>query len=67
MVKEKMWRDAKEFYTKGIAVLMDKSEEKWEKPEDPELEAKRERELAEQIYINRALCHLELSEYYGSK
>ena len=30
MVAEKQWKDAKEFYTKGIAVLADKSEDKWE-------------------------------------
>jgi hypothetical protein len=62
MVKAKMWRDAKEFYTKGIVVLTAKgADDKWEKGEDPELQAKKERELEEQIYVNRALCHLELS------
>jgi len=61
MVKARMWSDAKEFYTKGIAVLTDKSKDKWERDEDVELEAKKERELQEQSYTNRALCHLELS------
>jgi hypothetical protein len=61
MVKARMWSDAKEFYTKGIAVLTDKSKDKWEHGEDVELEAKKERELQEQSYTNRALCHLELS------
>ena len=62
MVKAKMWRDAKEFYTKGIAVLTAKgADDKWEEGEDPELEATREKELGEQLYVNRALCNLELS------
>jgi hypothetical protein len=62
MVKAKMWRDAKEFYTKGIAVLTAKAaDDKWEKGEDAELEAKKEKQLEEQIYVNRALCNLELS------
>ena len=62
MAKAKMWRDAKEFYTKGVAVLTAKgADDKWEKGEDPELEAKKEKELEEQIYVNRALCNLELS------
>jgi hypothetical protein len=61
MVRTKMWRDAKEFYTKGLAVLTAKgTDDKWEKGEDPELEAKKEKELEEQIYVNRALCNLEL-------
>jgi hypothetical protein len=63
MVKSKVWRDAKEFYTKAIAVLTGKSEAKWEKGEDPESQAKKEKELEEQCFINRALCHLELSAY----
>lgn len=63
MVKARMWSDAKEFYTKAIAVLTDKSEDKWEKGEDPEFEAKKAKELEEQCCTNRALCHLELSAY----
>jgi len=64
MVKEKLWGDAKEFYTKGIAALTAKGleAEKWETPGDPEEEARRLRELEEQIYVNRALCNLELSK-----
>ena len=62
MVKAKMWRDAKEFYTKGIVVLTAKgADDKWEKGEDPELEVKKEKALQEQTYVNRALCNLELS------
>jgi hypothetical protein len=61
MVRAKMWRDAKEFYIKGLAVLTAKgADDKWEKGEDPELEAKKEKELEEQTYVNRALCNLEL-------
>jgi hypothetical protein len=61
MVKLKRWKDAKEFYTKGIAVLLDKSKDKWELGEDVELEAAKEKKLEEQCLTNRALCHLELS------
>lgn len=62
MVKAKLWRDAKEFYTKGIAVLTAKgADDKWEKGQDAEADAGKERELEEQIFVNRALCNLELS------
>ena len=62
MVKTKRWSDAKEFYTKGVAVLTSTSDEKWDKVEDPEEEASKLKILEEQIYVNRALCNLELSE-----
>lgn len=61
MVAEKKWSDAKEFYSKGIAVLVDKSEDKWDKPADMEAEMKQRKALEEQLYTNRALCNLELS------
>lgn len=62
MVKMKKWSDAKEFYTKGIAVLTARdANDKWEKGEDPEEESKKQKALEEQIYVNRALCNLELS------
>lgn len=61
MVASKSWIDAKEFYTKGLAVLNDKSEDKWEKPEDPEMDAVLVKQLKEQIHANRALANLELS------
>ncbi|KAL1877809.1 HSP70/90 co-chaperone [Paecilomyces lecythidis] len=60
--KAKMWRDAKEFYGKAIAVLAVK-EDRWEKPEDPEAEKKLLREVEEASYANRALCNLELRNY----
>lgn len=61
MVKERMWSDGKEFYTKAIAVLTDKSQDRWEEVEDSELEARETTQLVEQCYTNRALCNLELS------
>lgn len=36
-------------------------DDSWEKPEDPEEEARRLREIGEACFINRALCNLELS------
>ena len=61
MVQTEMWSDAKEFYTRGIAVLTDQSEDRWEKGEDPEADAQKEQQLEEHCYANRALCHLKLS------
>lgn len=58
--KAKLWKDGKEFYTKGIAVLHAK-EDKWEKPTDVNAEQKITRQVEEACYINRALCNLELS------
>lgn len=59
MAKLKKWADGKEFYTKGIAVLTGPN--KWEKGEDPEAERRKEVEIEEACYTNRALCNLELS------
>ncbi|KAJ5174247.1 uncharacterized protein N7482_000124 [Penicillium canariense] len=61
-VQEKRWIDAKEMYTKSIAVIFAK-EDKWEKPEDPKAEEKLLRQMEELSHINRALCHLELGNY----
>ena len=61
MVKRQKWTDAKEFYTKAITVLLDKSEDRWETRKNSESEDKQEEQLLEQCYINRAFCHLELS------
>ncbi|KEF60322.1 uncharacterized protein A1O9_01882 [Exophiala aquamarina CBS 119918] len=63
MVAEKKWSDAKEFYAKGIAVLGDKGEDKWDKAEDHESEVALRQTLEEQLYVNRALCNLELKNY----
>jgi hypothetical protein len=62
-VQELKWIDAKEFYTKAIAVINAKVD-KWEKPEDPEEEAALLRKLDEASHINRALCNLELGMPY---
>ncbi|RMZ80070.1 hypothetical protein DV737_g3150, partial [Chaetothyriales sp. CBS 132003] len=61
-VKEKRWKDAKEFYTNAIAVVTAK-EGKWERPEDAAAEAQQLKVLEEQVYVNRALCNLELKNY----
>src|SRR5882757_10568089 len=61
MVTGKKWKDAKEFYTQGIAVLGDKSEDKWDTAEDVAAETKQRIILEELLYVNRARCNLELS------
>ncbi|OQD74556.1 hypothetical protein PENDEC_c010G05036 [Penicillium decumbens] len=61
-VQELRWIDAKEFYTKAIAVIYAK-EDKWEKPEDINAEKKLLRQMEELSHINRALCNLELGNY----
>ncbi|CAG7916371.1 unnamed protein product [Penicillium olsonii] len=61
-VQELRWIDAKEFYTKALAVINAK-EDKWEKPEDEKEEAALLVKLEEASYSNRALCNLELGNY----
>lgn len=61
-VQELRWIDAKEFYSKSIAVIHAK-EDKWEKPESLEAEKKLLRQMEELSHINRALCNLELGNY----
>lgn len=66
MAKVKRWKDGKEFYTKGIAVLVQEkqrrgglTDKKAEVGEDREV---RQRvDIEEACYVNRALCNLELS------
>ena len=60
-VREKKWSDAKEFYTKGIAVIQSKEDAKWDQPEDPAKEESQRKLVLEQLYSNRARCNLELS------
>lgn len=60
-VQEKKWSDAKEFYTKGIAVIHDKDEARWDQPKDNTEEQKLRVLLDEQLHANRARCNLELS------
>lgn len=66
-VRRGKWSDAKEFYTKGIAVLQDKDETRWDQPENVEQEGKQRILLSEQLHINRARCNLELSKLIGTR
>lgn len=61
-VQEKRWIDAKEMYTKALAVISVK-EDKWEKPEDLAVEKKLLLQMEELSHINRALCNLELGRF----
>lgn len=63
-VQEKKWSDAKEFYSKGLAVLQSK-EDKWDQPEDLAKEESQRKLVLEQLYSNRARCNLELSRTRG--
>ncbi|KAL8969330.1 MAG: hypothetical protein Q9197_004400, partial [Variospora fuerteventurae] len=58
MVAEKRWKDAKEFYTKGILAL--KAPRKKEDDETSDDEEVEEKKVEEACYTNRALCNLEL-------
>jgi tetratricopeptide (TPR) repeat protein len=66
--KEKSWKDAKEFYTKAINVLLvevrkrQKATPAEAKAEDKE-ETKKEIGVLEACLVNRAACHLELKNY----
>ncbi|CZR62190.1 related to hsp90 chaperone complex associated protein CNS1 [Phialocephala subalpina] len=64
--KEKGWRDAKEFYGKGIQVLLlevrKRQKGEVEGEEDKE-ETKKEVGVLEACLVNRAACHLELGNY----
>jgi len=66
--KEKGYKDAKEFYSKAINVLLievrkrQKATEEEKKGEDEE-EVKREIAVLEASLVNRAACHLELKNY----
>ncbi|OCL08221.1 TPR repeat protein-like protein [Glonium stellatum] len=71
LAREKKWSDAKEFYDKAIAAL--KAPRKPQDPEDhtdtevveidEEVEQKKERDIEEACYVNRALCNLEKKNY----
>ncbi|KAI9696856.1 MAG: hypothetical protein M1820_008010 [Bogoriella megaspora] len=71
--KFKNWLDAREFYTKAIGVLKAPPktlEERLEEMPDMEIveideeaEAKKEKEVEEACYANRALCNLELKNF----
>ena len=68
--KAKLWKDAREFYTKAIQTLRGqvKTTDVEEDPsikvaeiEDEEAEAAKERSIEEACLSNRALCNLEMS------
>ena len=68
MTKLKRWKDGKEFYSKGIAVLSPKRSLRAQNSQSTEesnleegAEGIKEKRLEEACYINRALCNLELS------
>lgn len=70
MAKAKKWKDAKEFYTKGLAVLspngkasskLSQAAEDMPSRADQEAEMRKETEIEEACYVNRALCNMELS------
>lgn len=68
--RAKQWTDAKEFYDKAIAAL--RAPPHVQDPEDgprvvevevdEEAETKKEKEIEEVCYVNRALCNLEKSK-----
>ncbi|KAK7403127.1 HSP70/90 co-chaperone [Neonectria punicea] len=69
--KVKGYADAKEFYTKGIAILS-QEERKRTRGEtatllnaepDSDDEIARQRDTLESLYVNRAACHLALANY----
>lgn len=59
-VQEKKWKDAREYYTKGLAVIRDRHNPKFDTPADPAAEDGKVAVLEEQLYSNRARCNLEL-------
>ncbi|PSS25879.1 hypothetical protein M430DRAFT_39906 [Amorphotheca resinae ATCC 22711] len=63
--KEKNWKDAKEFYGKGIQVLLAevRKRQKGEQGDADAEEIKKEVAVLEACSVNRAACHLELKNY----
>lgn len=70
MARQKYWKDGREFYDKGIAVIRsrgkkilreDGEEMKYDEGEGDEVEIGKERVIEEACLANRALCNLELS------
>ncbi|KAK1752099.1 hypothetical protein QBC47DRAFT_389674 [Echria macrotheca] len=70
--RAKRWSDAKEFYSKGILLLVAEEKRRADgvKPDslnnpqgDSEGEVAKQRGLLEVLYGNRAACHLELRNY----
>lgn len=71
MATEKRWKDGKEFYSKGLAALKQPQQSPPAAREgaeeiselDPEAEARKEKDIEEACYSNRALCNLELRRF----
>jgi tetratricopeptide (TPR) repeat protein len=63
--KEKSWKDAKEFYGKGVQVLLAevRKRQKGEDATADKEEIKQEISVLEACLVNRAACHLELKNY----
>ena len=64
MAKAKKWADGKELYSKGLAAL---GVERKEGEANGEAEDRKEVEIEEACYINRALCNLELSMFLENR
>ncbi|KAI5306844.1 hypothetical protein KEM56_006823 [Ascosphaera pollenicola] len=61
LTRAKRYADGRDYYTQAIGVLL--GPDKWSKGEDPEADAKAEKEILEACYANRAMCNLELKNY----
>ncbi|EON96405.1 putative tpr repeat protein [Phaeoacremonium minimum UCRPA7] len=67
----KQWSDAKEFYGKGVAIVVteERRRAKGEKPRegdpdgDDSEEIRKQKAVLEVLYVNRAACELELKNY----
>ena len=63
MARAKRWRDAREFYTKALEALKGQIDEEGDGEAGEEERRKKEREIEEACYSNRALCNLSLRRY----
>jgi len=65
--RARRWTDAKEFYTKGVALLTAEERRRAngevKEDDDSEDQVRQQRALLEQLHVNRAACHLELRNY----
>ena len=64
MAKAKRWKDGQEFYSKALLLLQKSRLDRKDKnsaSEEEKAETKKEQELEEVCFVNRALCNLELS------
>lgn len=67
MAKARKWKDGQQFYTKGIAVLVQERQRRGGLPDpksagDEDGEIRQQVNIEEACYVNRALCNLELSK-----